>query len=145
MSPLFPESDHYLDHEALKPLFDYAETIPGITIFLVKSALNSNDVKAKSRFFSWAFKEKDWPKYNRIIDLVQFYENIKEKHQKSTTSSVSYYRRFDRVKGRMHFFLLTQIDSPQNRPVRHIQNVMFNIWDSYERHHIWLICEVLDI
>ena len=52
MSPLFPESNHYLDHEALKPLFDYAETIPAITIFLVKSDLNSNDVKAKSRFFS---------------------------------------------------------------------------------------------
>ena len=51
ISPLFPESNHYLDHEALKPLFDYAETIPAITIFLVKSDLNSNDVKAKSRYF----------------------------------------------------------------------------------------------
>ena len=106
MSPLFPESNHYLDHEALKPLFDYAEAISVITIFLVKSDLNSNDVKPKSRFFSWVFKEKDWPKYNRIIDLVQFYENIKEKHQKSTTLSVSYYRRFDRVKGRMRFFFV---------------------------------------
>ena len=25
MSPLFPASNHYLDHEALKPLFDYAK------------------------------------------------------------------------------------------------------------------------
>ena len=25
MSPLFPASNHYLDHKALKPLFDYAK------------------------------------------------------------------------------------------------------------------------
>ena len=41
-----PASNHYLDYETLKPLFDYAEIISAITTFLVKNELNSNDLKA---------------------------------------------------------------------------------------------------
>ena len=33
---LSPASNHYLDYEALSPIFDYAETILAITAFLVK-------------------------------------------------------------------------------------------------------------
>ena len=55
VSPLSPASNHYLDHEALKPLFDDAEEIPAISIFLVENELNSNDLKAEIRIFSCVF------------------------------------------------------------------------------------------
>ena len=119
---LSPASNHVLDYEGLSPIFDYAETILAITAFLVKNELNLKDLKAECRIFSLVFKNKEWPKRNGKIDLVEVYENIKREHQKSIAILVLLYQlaitaSFTETRVECIISLLRRIDSSQSRSI----------------------------
>ena len=72
MAALSPLSGNFLQYDALKPMFDYAEKIPVLNELHTKENLTARDLEAESRIFPRVLKEKKWPKdENGKIDLIQ--------------------------------------------------------------------------
>ena len=71
MEALSPKSSNYLNYKILKPLYDYAVTIPVLTEIFVEQKVLATDLKAECRIFSRTLEEKTWPVGEHgKIDLV---------------------------------------------------------------------------
>jgi hypothetical protein len=72
MSALSPLSRVYLEYDILKPLFEYASTIPVLRDFYLKEKLSTKDLEAECRIYARVFKDKEWPRNkNEKIDLSE--------------------------------------------------------------------------
>ena len=69
LSALSPSSDVYLKYDILKPLFEYAKTIPVLTDFYLKEKVSNKDLDAECRMYARVFKDKKWPKMKTKKEL----------------------------------------------------------------------------
>ena len=70
MSALSPSSDVYLKYDILKPLFEYAATIPVLKDCYLKEKLSTKDL-AECGICARVFKDKQWPKNDEKIDISE--------------------------------------------------------------------------
>ena len=93
MSALSPSSDVYLKYDILKPLFEYANTIPVLKDFYLKEKLTTKDLEAECRIYARVFKDKEWPKNeNQKIDLSEVAMIVINNHQKGAPILSSWYK-----------------------------------------------------
>lgn len=127
MSALSPSSDVYLDYDTLRPLFDYAETIPVLRDFYLKEKLSTKVLEAECRIFSRVFKDKEWPKNgndkNPKIDLNEVANIVTKNHQKGAPILSSLYKLaitsgFTSTRVECVFSSLTRVDAPQRRSMK---------------------------
>ena len=71
MGALSPNSPYFLQYDVLKPLYDYAVTIPIVSELFVKLKVSDEDLEAECRIFSRGLGGKTWhADENGNIDLV---------------------------------------------------------------------------
>ena len=93
MSALSPSSDVYLKYDILKPLFEYAATIPVLKDFYSKEKLSTKDLEAECRIYACVFKDKEWPKNkNEKIDRSEVAIIVFRDHQQGTPVLSSLYQ-----------------------------------------------------
>ena len=126
MSALSPSSDvHvYLKYDILKPLFEYAATIPVLKDFYSKEKLSTKDLEAECRIYARVLKDKEWPKNkNEKIDISEVAIIVFRDHQQGALVLSSLYKvavtaGFTSTRVECVFSSLTQVDSPQRRSMR---------------------------
>ncbi|CAB3993666.1 Hypothetical predicted protein [Paramuricea clavata] len=124
MSALSPSSDVYLEYDILKPLFEYATTIPVLRDFYLKEKLATKDLEAECRIYARVFKDKEWPKNeNEKIDLSEVAIIVINNHQKGAPILSSLYKvavtsGFTSTRVECVFSSLTRVDSPQRRSMK---------------------------
>ena len=93
MSVLSPSSDVYLEYDILKPLFEYATTIPVLRDFYLKEKLSTNDLEAECRIYARVFKDNEWPENeHEKIDLSEVAVIVIKNHQKGAPILSSLYK-----------------------------------------------------
>ena len=126
ISALSPSSDVYLKYDILKPLFEYATTIPVLRDFYLKQKRSNKDLEAECRIYARGFKDKEWPKNeHEKIDLSEVAIIVIKNHQKRAPILSSLYQvavtsgsGFTSRRVECVFSSLTQVDSLQRRSMR---------------------------
>ena len=124
MSALSPLSRVYLEYDILKPLFEYASTIPVLRDFYLKEKLSTKDLEAECRIYARVFKDKEWPRNkNEKIDLSEVAIIVINDYQKGAPILSSLYKvavtsGYTSTRVECVFSSLTRIDSPQRRSMR---------------------------
>ena len=124
MSALSPLSHVYLEYDILKPLFEYASTIPVRRDFYLKEKLSTKDLEAECRIYARVFKDKEWPRNkNEKIDLSEVAIIVINDYQKGAPILSSLYKvavtsGYTSTRVECVFSSLTRIDSPQRRSMR---------------------------
>jgi hypothetical protein len=124
MSALSPLSRVYLEYDILKPLFEYASTIPVLRDFYLKEKLSTKDLEAECRVYARVFKDKEWPRNkNEKIDLSEVAIIVINDYQKGAPILSSLYKvavtsGYTSTRVECVFSSLTRIDSPQRRSMR---------------------------
>ena len=124
MSALSPSSDVYLKYDILKPLFEYATTIPVLRNFYLKEKLSNENLEAECRIYARLFKDKEWSKNeHEKIDLSEVAMIVIKNHQKGALILSSFYKvavtsGFTSTRVECVFSSLTRVDSPQRRSMK---------------------------
>ena len=124
MSALSPLSRVYLEYDILKPLFEYASTIPVLRDFYLKEKLSTKDLEAECGIYACVFKDKEWPRNkNEKIDLSEVAIIVINDYQKGAPILSSLYKvavtsGYTSTRVECVFSSLTRIDSPQRRSMR---------------------------
>ena len=120
---LSPSSDVYLKYDILKPLFEYAATIPVLKDFYLKEKNFHQRLEAECRIYARVFKDKEWPKNeNEKIDtsevaIIVFRDHQQENLVLSSLYKVAVTAGFTSTQVEC-IFSSTQVDSPQRRSMR---------------------------
>ena len=121
MESLSPNSEKLIDAESLKPLFEYAKTIPVLRREYSRLNVSIEDLKGECRIFSRVLRNKEFSKdENGVIDLVEVGSHLIEKHKESAPILGSLYKvpitaGFSSTRVDCLFSSLTMIDTPQRR------------------------------
>ena len=121
MESLSPNSEKFIEAESLKPLFEYAKTIPVLRREYSRLNVSIEDLKGECRFFSRVLRNKEFRKdENGVIDLVEVGSHLIEKHKESAPILCSLYKvaitaGFSSTRVECLFSSLTMIDTPLRR------------------------------
>ena len=114
-----PNLEKFIDIESLKPLFEYAKTIPILRRKYSRLNVSIEVLKGECRIFSRVLRNKEFSKdENGVIDLVEVGSHLIEKHKESAPILGSLYEvaitaGFSSTSVECLFSSLTMIDSPE--------------------------------
>ena len=124
MEALSSNSPYFLQYDVLKPLYDYAVTIPVVSELFVKLKVSDADLEAECRIFSRALGGKTWhADENGKIDLVDVANIVEKDHGKTAPVLTELYQvavtaGFTSTRVECLFSSLTRADSPQRRSMK---------------------------
>ena len=118
-----PNSEKFIDAESLKPLFEYAKTMPVLRREYSQLNISIEGLKGECRIFSRVLRNKEFSKdKNGVIDLVEIGSHLIVKHKESAAILGSLYKvaitaGFSSARVECLFSSLTMIDTPQRGSV----------------------------
>ena len=123
MESLSPNSKKFIDAESLKPLFEYAKTLPVMRREYSRINVSIEDLKGECLIFSRVLRNKEFSiDENGVIDLVEVGSHLLEKHKESAPILGSLYKvaitaGFSSTRVECLFSSLTMIGTHQRRPL----------------------------